>query len=229
MKLRTALPNGIVNKMCERHDPSRMGGDPPIRFVPSLSASGKKEEGETEDNQVKITISADVQKYYPIFKEGDTEAVINLIRTHQGIMSDKKLKDCYKIIDNLVVEIKARITRLTRLPHRTEDKKQQIREDQEALKEYKAQLKQLPEEAFDFFEKLLDQSLVPTWREIVKNECETADYVNLLGQRVTSAACGKVFLAHRDKPVIDRRSFSRDLRYIDSTALRKYVGLTNPQ
>ena len=195
MKLRTALPNGINNKMCERHDPSRMGGDPPIRFVPSLSASGKKEEGETEDNQVKITISADVQKYYPIFKEGDTEAVINLIWTHQGIMSDKKLKERYAIVEGLVVEIKARITRLTRLAHRTDDEKQQVREDQVALKEYKAQLKQLPEEAFDFFEKLLDQSLVPTWREIVKTECETANYVNLLGQRVTLAARGKVFAA----------------------------------
>mgnify|MGYP007089475121 CR=1 FL=1 len=195
MKLRTALPSGINNKMCERHDPSRMGGDPPIRFVPSPSSSGKKEEGETEDNQVKITISADVQKYYPIFKEGDTEAVINLIRTHQGIMSDKKLQERHKVVENLVVDIKARITRLTRLPRRSDDEKQQVREDQEALKEYKAQLKQLPEEAFDFFEKLLDQSLVPTWREIIKTECETANFANFLGQHVASVIRGKDFSA----------------------------------
>ena len=49
MKLRTALPSGLTNKMCERFDPTRMGGAPPIRFVPlSTSASQKKEDGEED-------------------------------------------------------------------------------------------------------------------------------------------------------------------------------------
>ena len=52
MKLRTALPAFLTNKMCERFDPSRMGGAPAIRFVPNSSASGKKENGE-EPDQVK--------------------------------------------------------------------------------------------------------------------------------------------------------------------------------
>ena len=60
MKLRTALPSGLTNKMCERFDPSRMGGMPPIRFVPS-STETKKDEEESDD-QVKITINSDVQK-----------------------------------------------------------------------------------------------------------------------------------------------------------------------
>ena len=41
---------------------------------------------------MKITISSKVSKYYTIFKEGTAEDVVNLIRTHEGIISDKKLK-----------------------------------------------------------------------------------------------------------------------------------------
>ena len=84
MKLRTALPGGLTNKMCKRSDPLRMGGNPPIRFVPAPSA--KKEDGE-ETDQVKITISNEVSKYYTIFKEGTAEDVVNLIRMHEGIMT----------------------------------------------------------------------------------------------------------------------------------------------
>ena len=68
-----------------------MGGDPPIRFVPAPPANSK-EEGK-EPSQVKITISNEVSKYYTVFKRGTTEDVVNLIRVHEGIMTDKKLKE----------------------------------------------------------------------------------------------------------------------------------------
>ena len=83
MKLRTALPAFLTNKMCERFDPSCMCGAPPIRFVPSTtSAAQKKEDGE-EPDMVKITISSDITKRYIIFKEGESEEVVELIRTHE--------------------------------------------------------------------------------------------------------------------------------------------------
>ena len=91
MKLRTALPAGLTNKMCERFDPSRMGGVPSIRFLPNSSASGKREDGEEHD-QVKITISSEVSKYYNVFKEGTAEDVVNLIKVHEGIIIDKKIE-----------------------------------------------------------------------------------------------------------------------------------------
>ena len=90
MKLRTALPAGLVNIMCKRTDPERMGGHPPIRFVPAPTA--KQEDGE-EPDQVKITISSEVSKYYAVFKEGTAEDVINLICVHEGIVTDKKLNE----------------------------------------------------------------------------------------------------------------------------------------
>ena len=65
MKLRTALPSGLTNKMVKRFDPSRMGGDLLIRFVPT---SPKGEDGK-EANQIKITISSKISKYYNDFKE----------------------------------------------------------------------------------------------------------------------------------------------------------------
>ena len=113
MKLRTALPSGLTNKMVERFDPSCMGGAPPIRFVPTNSSSTKKEEGE-EANQVKITISSEISKYYDVFKEGNAEDVITLIRTHEGIIADKKLREQHDIVAALLTEKKARLTKLTK-------------------------------------------------------------------------------------------------------------------
>jgi len=193
MKLRTALPSGLTNKMCERFDPSRMGGMPPIRFVPS-STETKKDEEESDD-QVKITINSDVQKYYPIFKTGDAEAVINLIRMHEGIISDKKLKERFDIVTKLAEPKKTKVKKLASQPSRTKDEKEEVQELELALREYNSQQKQIQEEAFDFFEKLLDISLVLTWRDILKQECDSADYIDHLGIQITSAPRGRTFEA----------------------------------
>ena len=159
MKLRTALPSGHTNKMCERSDPSRMGGNPPIRFVPAHPTTSK-EEGE-EPSQVKITISNEVSKYYTIFKEGTAEDVVNLICVHEVIMTDKKLKENCKITLALFSSKKKRLTVLNNKSSCTSDtNKQEVKDLQEALKEYKTHIKMVQEEAYDFFEKLLDPKLV---------------------------------------------------------------------
>ena len=177
MKLRTALPSGLVNKMCERHDPLRMGGAPPIRFVPTSPALSK-EDGE-EPSKVKITISTEVSKYYTIFKEGTAEDVVNLIRRHEGIISNKKLKENCDMTLALISAKKEHLTVLTNKPSQTSDNQWEVKELQEALKEYKIQVKQSQEEVFDFFEKKLDQKLVAKWRDIVKKECDSVDYIDL--------------------------------------------------
>lgn len=195
MKLRTALPSGLTNKMVERFDPSRMGGAPPIRFVPTTSSYQKKEDGEEAD-QVKITISSEISKYYDVFKEGNAEDVITLIRTHEGIIADKKLKEQHDVLFALATEKKARLTKLTQQRTRTDEEKEEVKSIELGLKEFKTQMKQLNQEAFDFFEKLLDNTLVSEWREIVKQECESTDYIDLKGCKNTSGRKrGKVFTA----------------------------------
>ena len=135
MKLRTALPSFLANKMCERFDPSRMGGAPPISFVPSTtSAAQKKEEGE-EPEQVKITISSDVSKYYDIFKEGETEDVVELIRTHESIIADKKLKERHEILVARKRKDAARYTKLTSQSSRTDEEKEEVTTLKDGLEE----------------------------------------------------------------------------------------------
>ena len=43
----------------------------------------------------------------------------------------------------------------------------------------------MQEEAYHHFQKLLDQSLVPKWREIVKEQCDKGEYIDLNGQNKT--------------------------------------------
>ena len=79
------LSAGLKNQQCKRFDPSRVGGLPPIRFVPS-SQSEKEESDEKEKEQmVKISILEIVSKYFKIFKEGGTKDVVNLIQRHESI------------------------------------------------------------------------------------------------------------------------------------------------
>ena len=61
---------------------------------------------------VKITIPESVQKYYPIFKEGDTEDVVNLIQRRDSIISDKKLRVRYTTCAGLIAKKKKVIKKL---------------------------------------------------------------------------------------------------------------------
>ena len=50
-----------------------------------------------------------------------------------------------------------------------------------ALKEYRVQATAIHEEAFHYFEKLLNQTVVPLWCDIVVEQCDTDGHVNLNG------------------------------------------------
>ncbi len=78
MKLVFKLRAGINNRRCERFDPAKMGGLPPIRFVPESGRHGDAVESNGK-NYVKIQISNRVTKSFKLFVEGGPEAVIMLI------------------------------------------------------------------------------------------------------------------------------------------------------
>ncbi len=96
MKLKFALPAGLQNRKCERFDPAKMGGLPPIRFVPESthdSDSGSKDD--SKRRTVKIKINDNVTKQFDVFLEGGPESVIQLIRNHESIVDDTKLLKQY--------------------------------------------------------------------------------------------------------------------------------------
>jgi hypothetical protein len=104
MNLKTALTSNLTNKMVKRFNPSWIYGAPPVQYIPTLSSKankiGRMESDEVQ--QVKIAISSKVSKYYDVFKEGNTEEVIMLIWTNEGIMANKKLIDQINVIDELM-------------------------------------------------------------------------------------------------------------------------------
>ena len=179
MKLKSALPTGLKNNQCERFDPSRVGGLPPVRFVPS--SLDEKEDGEKKEKEqmVKISVSEAVSKYFKVFKEGDTEDVVNLIQRHESILADKKLRQKYSSFAGLMSDKKTALDALTAKSKKTSEEKEEISLLKMAIKEYRAQAIAVQEEAFDYFEKLLHQNLVPVWRDIVTEQCDTDGYVDL--------------------------------------------------
>ena len=105
----------------------------PIRFV---STSPEEEDGEEAD-QVKITIYSEISKYYNVFKEGNAEDVITLIRTCEGIIADKKLREQYNNVATLVTDKKARLTKLTQKTSRSDSEKEEFNDISNGLKECK--------------------------------------------------------------------------------------------
>ena len=135
-----------------------MGGHPPIRFVPAPTT--KQEDGE-EPDQVKITISSEVSKYYAVFKEGTAEDVINLIRVHEGIVTDKKLLENCETVCALFNAKKKCLAALPTKPSCSTEEQEEAKELHTAMKEYNTQIKQVQEEAYDFFEKLWIKRSLP--------------------------------------------------------------------
>ena len=80
----------LTHKQCERGDPAKNGGLPPIRFVPD-----KPDESSTASKENLVTIKMDdhVKKTFKMFESRDTERVIELITDHQSIVSDRRLKE----------------------------------------------------------------------------------------------------------------------------------------
>ncbi len=91
-----------------------MGGLPPIRFVPESGLHGDTVESDGK-NRVKIQISDRVTKSFKLFVKGGPKAVIMLIRLHESIVADRKLKEVWKTANTLMTTKQAAIVALDRL------------------------------------------------------------------------------------------------------------------
>ncbi len=88
MRLSIKFLEGLSNHHCKRFNPSKMGRLPPVRFMSESDIDTAEQEGK---NQVKISITDHVSKSFELFVEGGPEAVIQLIRSRESIVKDRKL------------------------------------------------------------------------------------------------------------------------------------------
>ena len=126
-----------------------MSGIPPIRFISEKSK--ENEDDVTKANTVKITMDDDVTKLFKTFKSGGPEAVINLIRDHESIVEDRKLREKYGCSSALWNTKRQAVKKLDA----TTDA-DQITELEARIKEHKLICASTQQQAFDYFEKLLD-------------------------------------------------------------------------
>ena len=214
MRLTLELVAQLTHKQCERYDPAKLGGLPPLRFVPDKpdESEGKKE------NTVTIKMDDHVQKIFCQFKSGNAERMIEVTRAHKSILSDRKLEERY----NAAILLRdAAVNELAiSLGDAAEKKIIQTR----ITKHEKTIRTNSPQVALDLFEKLLDTSNVSQWQSIVTNQCETIDYIALDGVRNTSGvARGRVFTSLEAcyfaaiLPVSSQDAAERLRRYLTTT------------
>ena len=86
----SACVSVLTHRQCERTNPARSGGLPPIRFV---KAQPDESDAKIKKKTVTIKMDNQVKAVFEIFTSGDAERAIELIRDHQAIVSDRKLED----------------------------------------------------------------------------------------------------------------------------------------
>ena len=121
-----------------------MGGIPPIRFIPEKSEKDKDDD--TGTNTVKITICDDVTKVFETFESGGPEAVIKLIRDHESVVDDRKLREKYGASSALWNTKRQAMKALDETSDPDE-----IAELKEEIKEHKARCASTQQQAFDYF------------------------------------------------------------------------------
>ena len=189
MKLRLALPDGLRHKDCERFDPAKLGGMPPMRFVPDPPSS--QEEGEVKGERIKIAVNDSVSKYFTEFVTGNAESIAQLISDHENIVADLKLEEKYNEFKKLKQAKEALLGDTDRMKKKTDEEKEELRD---SVKELEASMVQTRQEAYDYFEKLIHPSLRQNWHKIVEEQCDSAEFVNLNGVKKTTKR-GRTFAA----------------------------------
>ena len=188
------IPEGLTNRKCEKCEPKLIGGYPPIRFIPEKAIEDEEVDGK-KVNTVKVNINASVTKTFRAFAKGGPEAVIKLIRNHESLVGDKKLKEIYTSASALWNEKKKAIEEFATTSDKSRDKSH-LKILNREMKEHTAACMSAQEDAFDFFEKLLSSENVERWRSIIKEQCKTASYIDLNGKKNTNGkARGRVFAA----------------------------------
>ena len=125
---------------------------------------------------MKISICDDVTKVFETFESGGPEAVIKLIRDHEALVEDYKLRDKYSASSALWNTKKQAIAGLDPTSNVAE-----ISGLKEEIEEHKAMCASTQQQAFDYFKNLLSSVNVPKWRKIVKEVCDTKEYFDLKG------------------------------------------------
>ena len=84
----TALPKGLSHQDCERGDPTKFGGEPPIRFVYSMP---EPEDAESRKSTVNIKFD-NSEQYFSQFRGGNGEQAVRHMRAFNELVKKKKKK-----------------------------------------------------------------------------------------------------------------------------------------
>ena len=135
----------------------------PVRFIPDPPEDAHEKDG-VRNTDVKISISKSVSKSIKVFVDGNAEQAIELIKMHESVVSDKKLKISYAANRALINSKKTQIAELKE--DDPEKNSEEIDELADARLELKAANKQLQEYAYDYLEKMVGATLIQKWKQI---------------------------------------------------------------
>ena len=151
----STVPTDLKHSECERGDPAKNGGAPPIRFVVETLAS--KEDAPTAS----IYTSEEVKETFHKFKEGSAEEMIEHVRTFWEIIRKLDLKDYYENTSLILEGQKHQLSEGN--VHGRE-----LRELKESIDSTALDLKKTVNRAFKTFTDLLDADVVQKSNDIVK-------------------------------------------------------------
>ena len=84
----TSLPKVLSHQDCERGDPTKFGGEPPIRFVYDVP-----EPDDTESRSATVKVKFDsTEQYFSKFRGGNGEQAVRHMRVSNELVKEKKFE-----------------------------------------------------------------------------------------------------------------------------------------
>ena len=179
----TAPPKGLTHHDCERGDPTKLGGEPPIKFVYDVP---EPEDSKSRSSTLKIKFDTSEQ-YFNKFKGGNGKQAVRHMR---AVNEPEKKKKYESLLASNRALKKAKKVWLS--AHKEDEKDDTLKAafmlKKDAFKELVAARKSMFEEVFGYFERLLGEMLTTQWQDICREETAPKDLYNLDG---TKNATGK--------------------------------------
>ena len=186
------VPSTMKREACERYPVYKLGGAPPLRFVPEVS---EKHDGE-EKATVTLKVSEVAKDTYQKFLGGTAEEAVRHVKRFYALevklgyrKTHRELRHTRKEQQDIVDAIAEDTIDSDELDKRSGAV--------EYVKELDVQIKDAKNEFWSLWERLLGQDLLPKWHEIVVIQCDTTGYIDTDGIRVDGAKRGRRFASMR--------------------------------
>ena len=171
------FPSNLKWADCERGIVSKLGGNPPICLVPTVSKEDKDRATTT------IKLGDTLKDTYPKFAGGDAKSAIRHVFMFLNLVKKLEYREDFEALEQIEEEQQRQLDELNIDEASSAADRSQARELEKEIRDAGVAKRECLKKFWALFERLLDTSLVAEWQRLVELECRTDGHIGLDGVR----------------------------------------------